>query len=216
MSTQFIHSNLEYSVQSNSNRGQTWFITPFPEGCKNATAGRDPGDGLLPSPHVISEENEALEGKVTSKSEQEARFTVDQSKGLPTTAMWKQQRLASKPCTHAVAQSCLTILDPVDCSPLGFSVHRISQARILEWVAICSSRRSSQTSISWVSCNAGGFFTTWEALSESQTITNDPRTEVRWRCPSLFWGEKHRSAHRFWTHRKSWNWARPQPTQLRG
>ena len=35
-----------------------------------------------------------------------------------------------------VAQSCLTLCNPVDCSPLGSSVHGILQARILEWVAI--------------------------------------------------------------------------------
>ena len=42
-----------------------------------------------------------------------------------------------------VAQSCLTLCDPVDYSPPGFSVHGIFQARILEWVAISFSRRSS-------------------------------------------------------------------------
>ena len=35
-----------------------------------------------------------------------------------------------------VAQSCPTLCDPVDCSPMGSSVHGILQARILEWVAI--------------------------------------------------------------------------------
>ena len=35
-----------------------------------------------------------------------------------------------------VAQSCLTVCDPMDCSLSGFSVHGILQARILEWVAI--------------------------------------------------------------------------------
>ena len=35
-----------------------------------------------------------------------------------------------------VAQSCPTLCDPMDCSPPGLSVHRILQARILEWVAI--------------------------------------------------------------------------------
>ena len=34
--------------------------------------------------------------------------------------------------------------DPMDCSPPGSSVHGISQARILEWVAISFSRGSSQ------------------------------------------------------------------------
>ena len=43
-----------------------------------------------------------------------------------------------------VAQSCLTLCDPVDCSPPGSSVHGILQARILEWVAISSSRGFSR------------------------------------------------------------------------
>ena len=42
-----------------------------------------------------------------------------------------------------VAQSCPTLCDPVDCSPPGSSVHGILQARILEWVAISFSRKSS-------------------------------------------------------------------------
>ena len=37
-------------------------------------------------------------------------------------------------------QSYLPICDPMDCSPSGSSVHGILQARILEWVAISSSR----------------------------------------------------------------------------
>ena len=35
-----------------------------------------------------------------------------------------------------VAQSCPTLSDPTDCSPPGFSVHGIFQARVLEWGAI--------------------------------------------------------------------------------
>jgi len=50
----------------------------------------------------------------------------------------------------------------MDLSPPGSSVHGILQARILEWVAIFSSRGSSRlrdgTCISWVSCIAGRFF----------------------------------------------------------
>ena len=38
-----------------------------------------------------------------------------------------------------VAQSCLTLSDPVDCSPLDFSIHGIFQARVLEWGAIAFS-----------------------------------------------------------------------------
>ena len=56
-----------------------------------------------------------------------------------------------------VAQSCLTLCDPMD-----YTVHGILPARILEWVAILFSRGSSQprdrTQVSHI---AGGFFTVW-------------------------------------------------------
>ena len=69
-------------------------------------------------------------------------------------------------------QLCLTLCSPMHCSPPGSSVHGILQARILEWVAMPSSERSSQprdwTCISYVyPALAGGFFiinATWEAL----------------------------------------------------
>ena len=60
-----------------------------------------------------------------------------------------------------VAQLCLTLCDPMDYSSPGSSVHRISQERIQEWVAISFSKGSS-----WprdqihVSCLAFEFFTT--------------------------------------------------------
>ena len=38
-----------------------------------------------------------------------------------------------------VAQLCPTLCDPMDCSPPGFSVHEIFQARVLEWGAIAFS-----------------------------------------------------------------------------
>ena len=44
------------------------------------------------------------------------------------------------PSSCVCAQSCPTLWDPMDCSPPGSFVHGISQARILEWVAISSSR----------------------------------------------------------------------------
>ena len=52
-------------------------------------------------------------------------------------------------------QSCLTLCEPLDYSLPGSSVHGILQARILEWVAIPSSRGCNQprdwTSISYIS-----------------------------------------------------------------
>ena len=48
-------------------------------------------------------------------------------------------------CNNLVlaAQTCLTLCDPMGCGVPGSSVHRILQARILEWVAILFSRGSS-------------------------------------------------------------------------
>ena len=67
-------------------------------------------------------------------------------------------------CVCKSLQSCVTLCDPVDCSPSGFSVHGILQARILQWVAMTSSRGSSWprdwTCVSCDSSIAGGFFTT--------------------------------------------------------
>ena len=85
-----------------------------------------------------------------------------------------------------VAQLCLPLCDPMDCSPPGSSIHGIFQARLLEWVAIAfsawtiyivpgipqarilewvafpSSRGSSQpTDQTQVPCIAGGFLTSW-------------------------------------------------------
>ena len=66
--------------------------------------------------------------------------------------------------------SVLPFFIPMDCSPPGSPVHEISQARILEWVAISFSRESSWprgwTCISWVSCIGRWIlyhWATWEA-----------------------------------------------------
>ena len=67
-------------------------------------------------------------------------------------------------CVHMHTQLCLTLCNPMNCSPRGSSVHDIFQARILEQVAISSSRRSSRRRIKPTSLAcpalAGGFLTT--------------------------------------------------------
>ena len=59
-----------------------------------------------------------------------------------------------------LSSSVMTLWDPMDYSLPGSSVHGILQARILEWVAVPSTRESSQprdqTQVSHI---AGGFFT---------------------------------------------------------
>ena len=74
-------------------------------------------------------------------------------------------------CFYLVTKSCLTLCDSMDCSLPGSSVHGISQARILESVAISFFRVSSKP---WdgthVSCFAGRFFYHW-ARREAHTET---------------------------------------------
>ena len=81
---------------------------------------------------------------------------------------------------HAcMLQPHLTLCNPVDCSPPGSSVHGILQSRILDWVAMPSSKGSSQprdwNCISWNSCIAGGFFTT-EPLGKPGIHAGPPKT----------------------------------------
>ena len=61
-----------------------------------------------------------------------------------------------------LAMSCPTLATGLDYSLPGSSVHAILQARILEWVAISSSKGSSQTR-KQVSFIVGRFFTNWAA-----------------------------------------------------
>ena len=82
---------------------------------------------------------------------------------------------STRACVCSITQSCPTLFDPMDCSPPGSSVHGISQARILEGVAISSSRGSSQprdqTCISCVSCIGRQVLYhrgTWESLLAEQ------------------------------------------------
>ena len=71
-------------------------------------------------------------------------------------------RLDSSKWHAQLLQLCLTLSDHMDCNP-PVSVHGIFQARILDSVAISSSRISSQprdrTHVSCISCTAGRFFT---------------------------------------------------------
>ena len=75
---------------------------------------------------------------------------------------WKDSLHSWTKVKGLVAQSCSTLCKPMDCSLPGSSVHGILQAQILEWVAMPSSRGSSQprdqTQVSHIS---GRFFTVW-------------------------------------------------------
>ena len=63
----------------------------------------------------------------------------------------------------SITQWCPNLCDPMDCSSPDSSVHEIFLGRILEWVAISSSKVYSpsrdRTHVSYTSCITGGFFT---------------------------------------------------------
>ena len=78
-------------------------------------------------------------------------------------------------CSAAAAkslQSCPTLCNPTDGGPPGLSVPGILQARILEWVAIPFSRRSSRPrDQTQVSCIAGRLFTVWATGEARDRLT---------------------------------------------
>ena len=87
------------------------------------------------------------------------------SRVFSSTTFWKHQFFSTQSSLWSNCliltcakshQSCLTLCDPMDCSPAGSSVHGILQARILEWVVTTFSRGSSWprdlTGISYISC----------------------------------------------------------------
>ena len=77
-------------------------------------------------------------------------------------------------------QPCPTLCDTMDCSPPFSSVQGILQARILVWIAMSSSRWSSQprdwTRISCSSCIASGFTTEPQGKSKIRILVYNNRT----------------------------------------
>ena len=67
----------------------------------------------------------------------------------------------------------VSLCNPVDCSPPGFSVHGIFQARVPVWIAISfsgeSSRPGNQTQVSGI---AGRHFTLWDTREAFQNIVS--------------------------------------------
>ena len=73
---------------------------------------------------------------------------------------WSRNKLV---CAYIHVQLCLTLCDPMDCSPPGPSVYAVLQVRLLKWVAVSYSRESSQprdqTHVFVSPALAGRFFT---------------------------------------------------------
>ena len=85
-------------------------------------------------------------------------------------------------------QSCLTLCDPMDCSLSGSSVHGVLQARMLEWIAMPSSRESfpprDGTPISYVFCIDKQGLYHWYHLGMKDFISTVS-------CTSGFWWSLH-------------------------
>ena len=112
-----------------------------------------------------------------TKQKQTYRFckqTYDYEKGMSQRGV--NQKLGMNTYTEEVkwsevAQSCRPLCDPMGCSPPSSSIHRIFQARIVQWVAIAFSRGSSwPRDRTQVSSTAGRRFTVW-ATREAWTHT---------------------------------------------
>ena len=86
-----------------------------------------------------------------------------------------------------VAQSCLTLCEPMGCSLPGSSVHGIFQAIVLEWIAISFSRGSSQPrDQTQVSCIVGGFFISWATRETITTLDHTPIIILIFKLKFLF------------------------------
>ena len=104
-----------------------------------------------------------------------------------------------------VTQSCLTLCDPMDCSPPGSSAHGILQARILEWVAIPLSRGSSWPR-NWtqVSHIVGKFFTVWATGRNHILIRMLNRFSHVWLFATL-WTVAHQAPQSMGFSRQYWS-----------
>ena len=117
----------------------------------------------------------------------EIGFTITQASFLQVnTGMWHGTRWT---CMISRFKLGLTFCNPMNCSPAGSSVYGILQARILEWVAMPSSRGYSWLrNQTWAHISptlAGGFFTistTREADGARRGASNKyPATVLKWK-----------------------------------
>ena len=101
-------------------------------------------------------------------------ITIPGSHSRPTVC----QTLCSTGVRAKPLQLCLALCNPMNFNSLGSSVRGILQTRILEWVAVPSSRGSSQPrDQTWACCTGRGLFTTsatWEALRSTPIAPNPP------------------------------------------
>ena len=104
----------------------------------------------------------------TEKWDRQVEFSLLQSLKSTSFSETEGTRSVQTTCKVLVAQSCLTLCDPMDCSPPVSSVHGILQERILEWAAGIFPIQGS---------NPGLLHCRWTLLSETP---GKPQTACKW------------------------------------
>ena len=107
-----------------------------------------------------------------------------QAESLPF-PVWKGSNVINLPSSNRLSLQSevkVTQLCPTFCDPMDYTVHGIPQARILEWVAFPFSRGYSQLrDQTYVSHNAGRFFTSW-ATREAQRMVLYQELRINFYC----------------------------------
>ena len=157
-------------------------VQPWPPLMEGNTVWATPELAVVPQWEGSVEEEFALQ-HMTPQAQNRIRIRSGHIQGWPECPQQESggQDACWSPATqwecrlYFVAQSCLTLCNPVDCSPPDSFVHGILQARILEWIAMPSDKGTSQPrNRTQVSCIASRFFTDWangKATRESRLFT---------------------------------------------
>ena len=170
------------SLSMGFSRQEYWSGLPCPPPGNLPYPGIEPGFPALQVDSLLSESWEKPYGSMHESKIQERGqvwcllFGNLLSSG--SSSNWKSESI--------VTQLCPTLCDPMDCSPPGFSIHGIFQARILEWVAISFSRRSSGPR-DWtqVSQIAGRLFTVWVTRESELVLYSEVKVFSWWKLLTL-------------------------------
>ena len=143
--------------------------------CQGVTSTSSPS-------HVKQGEEEVGSSRVTGLGRSRRLFQIHAARARGRTRtqtlshiLW--QVVCVWVCVCSVAQLCLTLCDPMVCSLRGSSMHGISQARILEWVAISfSNARKWKVKVKSLS-RIWLFATPWTAAHQAPLTVGFPRQE---------------------------------------
>ena len=139
-------------------RPHRWQLTRLPRPWDSPGKNTGVGCHFLLQCMKVKSESEGTQSCPTLNNPMDCSLPGSSVHGIFQFNLLKYHKL----CAQSL-QLCPTLCDPTDSSSRGSSVHGIFQARILKWIAMPSSRGSSQprklTQV--IKVFAGGYFTTW-------------------------------------------------------